>query len=69
MDDQKRELRKTKKIIKKAGSRHRRRELKRDLAENPEEAAFSEEKLGRNQSKDFNGMDDDATRKRADDSP
>jgi len=64
MDEKKRELRKTKRIVKKAGSKHRRRELKRDLVENPEEAAHAEEKLGRNRSEDLNGMDEDATRKR-----
>lgn len=66
MDEKKRELRKLKRVIKKAGSKHRRRELKRDLAENPEEAAYSEEKLGRNRSADFNGLDRDATRRRRD---
>lgn len=67
MDDKKREIRKLKRVVKKAGSKHRRRDLKRDLIENPEEAAFSEENFGRNRSDGLNGMDADATRKRGDD--
>ena len=42
MDRDKRELRKLKRDIKKAGSKRRRRHLKRGLAENPEEAPHSE---------------------------
>ena len=61
----KRDLRRIKSVIKKSGNRHRRRELKRDLTDNPEEAAFAEEDLGQHRSDGFNGMDEDATRKRA----
>ena len=64
MDPTKREVRKLKRDIKRAGSKHRRRDLKRDLRENPEEAAFSEENFGRNESSTLNGLDSDATRKR-----
>ena len=63
-DDKKRELRKLKRVIKRAGSKHRRRDLKRQLRENPEEAAFGEENLGRNSSVGLNCLDDDATRRR-----
>ena len=65
-DDKKRELRELKRVIKRAGSKHRRRDLKRQLAENPEEAAFAEENFGRNSSETLNGLDQDATRRRAD---
>lgn len=64
-DDKKRELRKLKRVIKKAGSKHRRRDLKRQLRENPEEAAFNEENFGRNNSVELNGLDEDATRRRS----
>ncbi len=63
MDPKKRELRKLKRDIKRAGNRHRRRQLKRDLADNPEEAHPSEESFGRNRSAGFNGLDEDATRR------
>ena len=64
MEPDKRELRKLKKTIKRAGSKHRRRAFKRDLVENPEEAAFTEENFGRNLSASLNGLDRDATRRR-----
>ena len=63
MDDKKRELRKLKREIKRAGSKHRRRQLKRELADNPEEAHHSEESFGRNSSSGLNGLDNDATRR------
>jgi hypothetical protein len=65
-DKQKRELRKLKRVIKRAGSKHRRRELKRDLRERPEDAAHSEENLGRNRSNTLNRLDQDPTRRRKD---
>lgn len=64
-DDKKRELRQLKRVVKKAGSKHRRRDLKRQLAENPEEAAFAEENFGRNSSETLNGLDKDATRRKS----
>ncbi|MCZ2342391.1 MAG: hypothetical protein LC104_11430 [Bacteroidales bacterium] len=64
-DPDKRRLRELKRVLKKAGSKHRRRELKRDLAENPEEAAYSEENLGRSRSDTLNGLDRDSHRKKA----
>lgn len=63
-DDEKRKLRELKRAIKKRGNRHRRRQLRRDLDENPDEAAFSEERLGRFRSHELNGLDRDATRRR-----
>ena len=62
-DPHKRELRKLKRTLKRAGSKHRRRDLKKQLAENPAEAHTSEEKFGRFRSDAFNGLDQDATRK------
>lgn len=64
VDPDKRRLREIKRAIKKRGSKHRRAQLKRDLAENPEEAAHSEENLGRYRSDTLNGLDQDSTRKR-----
>lgn len=63
MDRQKRELRKLKRDIKRAGSKHRRRQLKRELTDRPDEAHVSEESFGRNRSQGLNGLDEDATRR------
>ena len=63
MDRQKRELRKLKREIKRAGNKKRRQQLKRDLAENPAEAHHSEFDFGRDSSRGLNGLDEDATRK------
>ena len=65
-DPDKRKLREIKRAIKKRGNKHRRQQLKRDLAENPEEAAHSEEKLGRFRSDALNGLDRDGTRRKDD---
>lgn len=64
MDPQKRQLRKLKRDIKRAGVKRRRQELKRDLAANPEEAHRSEFEFGRDTSTGLNGLDKDATRRR-----
>jgi hypothetical protein len=61
----KREQRQLKREIKRAGSQRRRRELKRDLRENPEEAPFSEEDFGRYSTAGLNGIDQDHTRRRS----
>lgn len=66
-DPDKRKLRELKRTLKKRGNKHRRAELKRDLADNPDEAANSEEKLGRFRSDTFNGLDRDSTRRREED--
>jgi len=66
-DPHKRELRKLKRTLKRAGTKHRRRDLKRQLAENPEGAPDAAENFGRYSSENLNGLDQDATRRRADD--
>ena len=66
MDREKRELRKLKREIKKAGNKSRRRHLKRELIENPEEAPHSEFDFGRKSSKGLNALDNDATRRKKD---
>lgn len=60
----KRQLRELKRTIKRAGNKHRRRALKRQLEENPEEAAHAEEDFGGCSSTTLNGIDNDATRRR-----
>jgi len=65
IDPHKRELRKLKRTLKRAGSKHRRRELKRQLAENPEGAADAEEDVGRFSSEGLNRLDDDSKRRRS----
>jgi hypothetical protein len=63
-DPDKRAMRDLKRAIKKRGTKHRRAQLKRDLAENPEEAAESEETFGKFDSARLNGLDKDSTRKK-----
>lgn len=69
IDPDKRKMRELKRAIKKRGNKHRRAQLKRDLTENPDEAAHSEERLGRYRSDTLNGLDNDSTRRREEDSP
>jgi hypothetical protein len=64
MDQDKRRYRKLKRDVKRAGNKRRRAHLKRELADNPEEAAFSEFDFGETSSATMNGMDRDATRHR-----
>ncbi len=66
MDRDKKERRALKRAVKRAGKKHRRAALKRDLRENPEEAAFSDENFGRHRSATLNGKDFDSTRRRSD---
>jgi hypothetical protein len=66
MDPHKRYLRKLKRDIKRPGSKRRRRQLERDLRDNPEGAPHSTFDFGRDSSAGFNGMDRDATRRRED---
>ena len=66
VDPDKRKLRELKRALKKRGNKHRRQQLKRDLVENPEEAAHSEEKLGRHRSDTLNRLDNDSTRRKPD---
>ena len=67
MDQDKRTFRKLKRDVKRAGNKRRRQYLKRDLRDNPEEAPHSEFDFGRNTSETLNGLDQDATRRRAGD--
>ncbi len=64
MDQDKRKYREIKRDIKKAGNRKRRRQLQRELLDNPEDAAHSEFDFGRNSSAGLNGNDRDATRRK-----
>jgi hypothetical protein len=65
-DPDKRKLREAKRAIKKRGNKHRRQELKRTLAENPDEAAHVEEDLGKHRSDTLNRLDNDSTRRKPD---
>ncbi len=62
-DPDKRKLRTLKRTLKRAGSKHRRRELKQSL-DNPESAGEVEESFGKFSSESLNGLDSDSTRKR-----
>jgi hypothetical protein len=62
--DDKRLQRELKRQIKRAGNKRRRRALKEELANNPEDAAFSEEYFGRYSSESLNGADNDSTRRK-----
>jgi hypothetical protein len=64
MDPDKRQYRELKRTIKRAGSKHRRQDFKRDLRENPEEAHTKDENFGRYSSAAMNANDRDATRKK-----
>lgn len=64
MDRDKRQMRKLKRDVKRAGNKRRRQHFKRELERNPEEAAHTEFTFGDDSSAAFNGMDQDATRKR-----
>ena len=64
MDPEKRQLRRLKRDIKRAGNKRRRQHLKRDLTENPEEAPYSEFDFGSDTSATLNGMDQDTTRRK-----
>ena len=56
-------IRELKRVLKKRGNKHRRQQLKRNLADNPEDAANDVEQLGRHRSEALNGLDQDGTRK------
>jgi hypothetical protein len=61
-DQDKRRYRKLKRDVKRAGNKRRRQHLKRDLADKPDEARFSEFDFGQSSSETMNGRDHDATR-------
>jgi hypothetical protein len=63
MDPDKRQYRQLKRVLKRAGSKHRRRDWKQQLRDRPDEAAHAEENFGRYRSADLNGNDRDATRR------
>jgi hypothetical protein len=63
MDRDKRKYRQLKRDIKRAGSKHRRRDFKRQLRDNPDEAHWQDENFGRYSSAAMNGNDEDATRR------
>jgi hypothetical protein len=63
IDPDKRRYRKLKRDIKRAGNKRRRQHLKRELADNPEEAPYSEFDFGDTSSATMNGMDADGTRR------
>jgi hypothetical protein len=62
--DDKRQRRKEKRDVKKSGTRRARHQLKRSLAENPEEAHQDEVDYGELSSEPLNAQDHDATRRR-----
>ena len=64
MDPDKRLYRRLKRTIKRTGNKRRRQFFKRELAERPEDAPFSEFEFGKNSSEGMNGLDQDATRRR-----
>jgi len=66
MDQDKRRHRQLKRELKRAGSKHRRRDFKQQIREDPEEAAHAEENFGRYSSANLNGNDRDSTRRRPD---
>jgi len=62
--DDKRQRRKEKREVKKSGTRRARHQLKRGLAENPDEAHHDEVDYGELSSEPLNAQDHDATRRR-----
>jgi hypothetical protein len=66
MDQEKRQLRKLKREVKRAGNKRRRQHLKRELAERPEDAPHGEFDYGSDSSATLNGLDRDPTRRRKD---
>jgi hypothetical protein len=63
-DPHKRELRELKRVVKRAGNKFRRREIKRQLEEDPNSVTNEEVDLGEKTSTGLNGLDKDSTRKR-----
>ncbi len=65
-DPDKRKMRELKRALKKRGNKHRRQQLKKNLADNPDEAANAEEDLGGYRSDTLNRLDNDSTRRKKD---
>ena len=63
MEPTKRELREQKREIKRLGGKRRRRQLKRALAERPEDAPFATADFGRYASAPLNRIDNDRTKR------
>ena len=57
MHDDKREIRKLKKTIKRKGNKRARRQLKQEVEQTPEDAPYSEIDYGQLNSKSMNGLD------------
>jgi hypothetical protein len=66
MEQDKRSFRQLKRDLKRAGNRKRRRQLQRDLRDNPDAAAHSNFTFGRDSTAGLNGNDRDATRRKHD---
>lgn len=64
MDPDKREFRQTKRKLKQLGNQRLRRQVRKSIAENPEEAHEVEPTFGRYGTANLNGYDHDATRRR-----
>jgi hypothetical protein len=64
MDRDKRLIRKMKRDLKRAGNKRRRQYLKRQLADDPAEAAHPDFAFGDLSSATWNGIDQDSTRRR-----
>ena len=64
MDNTKREHRLLKREIKRLGSQRRRRQLKRALIEQPDDAPYADVDFGRYSTASLNGIDHDLTRVR-----
>lgn len=64
--DRKRELRQLKREIKRAGGKHRRRQLKQALNEHPEDAHEDQPDVGKFRSDELNGLDRPTTMREMD---
>jgi hypothetical protein len=63
MDPTKRELREQKRLLKREGSKHRRRAWKEALRDHPDDPDIQPEDFGKCSTRGLNGIDRDATRK------
>lgn len=63
-NDEKREHRELKRVVKRAGHKHVRNQIKRVLDESPEDAVDVEVDFGPYRSEEMNGIDRDSKRRR-----
>ncbi len=63
MDRDKKQMRKLKRTVKKAGNKKRRRQLKDAVRDHPDEAHWTEPTFGNASSQTLNGLDQDSTRR------